>query len=237
MDNSAISFLEKLHLTNKTFVDVGANDGMTNSMTYTLEKSGWSGILIEPNPILINELQAKRTSKIINCAISNSESPMAFHIVSGEGNLHGLSRFDYTPEFEELVKRNSGTIEKKLVECKMLKNVLLQNQIPIDFSFLKVDVEGHELEVFKCLNLDEFFPVLIVAEDNSKDLNKTVRQYLKQFNYYVIARKGTNNYFVKKSNIIKFIPSFISAKFTFARWDLKRVLWKLFGKEFVSKNI
>ncbi len=237
MDNSAISFLEKLHLTNKTFVDVGANDGITNSMTYTLEKTGWSGLLIEPNPILITSLQAKRTSKIINCAISSVETPLEFNIVSGEGNLHGLSRFNYSPEFEDLVKKNSGTIEKKMVECKMLQNLLPPNNIPTDFSFLKVDVEGHELEVFKSLNLNDFQPRLIVAEDNTKDKDKAVRQYLKKFNYIVIARKGMNNYFVKRSYLLRFLPSYLSALFTFTRWDFKRLLWKLVGKEFNSQNI
>lgn len=69
MDNTAIDFLKKLGCENRLFVDVGANDGITGSMTYNLEQNGWSGILIEPNPILIEELKNKRTSIIINCVI------------------------------------------------------------------------------------------------------------------------------------------------------------------------
>jgi FkbM family methyltransferase len=237
MDNSAINFLEKLQLSNKIFVDVGANDGETNSMTFTLEKNGWNGLLIEPNPILIVSLQVKRKSKIINCAVSNSEEPLEFCIVSGPNNLHGLSRFNYSPEFEMHVKKHSGSIEKKIVECHKLNNLLSTNNIPNNFSFLKVDVEGHELEVFKSLNFNSFQPALIVAEDNTKDLDKKVRHFLQANGYVVIARMGTNNYFVRSENVFRFIPSFLMAKAKFLRWDLKRIIWKIFGKEFTSKNV
>lgn len=237
MDNNAIPFLSKLPLTNKAFVDVGANDGVTGSMTFSLEQDGWRGILVEPNPILVELLKSKRQSTIVNCAVSSAENALEFNFVSGPDNLHGLSRFNYSEEFAELVKKNQGTIEKKMVECQKLENILFKNNVQTDFSFLKVDVEGHELEVFKSLNLEKFKPILIVAEDNTKDLDKRVRQYLKQFNYNVVARIGTNNFFVKDENTNRFLLSFISAQITFLRWDLKRIIWKAFGKEFVSQNI
>jgi FkbM family methyltransferase len=237
MDNTAIQFLEKLPLENKIFIDVGANDGITGSMSYSLEKDGWTGILIEPNPVLANHLKATRKSIVANFAISNTEIPLEFNLVSGPANLHGLSRFDYSPEFGEMVKKHSGSIEKCLVNCKKLSSVLDTNHIPKNFSFLKVDVEGHELEVFKSLNLELYQPLLIIAEDNTKDLNKSVRKFLKLYNYSVVARIGTNNFYVQGSNISKFIPSFLSAQLKFTRWDLKRIVWKFFGKEFKSNNI
>lgn len=236
-DNSAIYFLNKLSITDQKFVDVGANDGETNSMTYALEKSGWTGILIEPNPILAESLPLKRSSSVVNCAVSSSNASLEFNIVSGPGNLHGLSRFNYTPEFEKHVQKHGGAIEKKIVNCKTLESILSEVSFPKKFAFLKVDVEGHELEVFKSLNLNQYSPRLIVAEDNTKDRDKSVRKYLQRFNYIVIARKGTNNFYVKREDVIKFLPSYFLAKLIFAKWDIKRFIWKLSGKEFVSNNI
>ena len=36
--------------TDGTFVEVGANDGMTGSFTYNLAKIGWHGLYFEPVP-------------------------------------------------------------------------------------------------------------------------------------------------------------------------------------------
>lgn len=39
-----------------TFLDIGANDGVTLSNTYALSQRGWSGVLVEPSPKAMQRL-------------------------------------------------------------------------------------------------------------------------------------------------------------------------------------
>lgn len=59
-----------------TYLDIGANDGVTNSNTYALERYfGWSGLMIEPLPNLIDSLNHNRGGKaenrIMNVCVHN----------------------------------------------------------------------------------------------------------------------------------------------------------------------
>ena len=53
------------------FVEVGANDPRERSQTWLLEQSGWTGVLIEPQPDLATELRAKRKAKVFSVACSS----------------------------------------------------------------------------------------------------------------------------------------------------------------------
>lgn len=77
-------FLKKLNISKGIFVDVGANDGQMGSMTYELEKNGWSGILIEPNPILVINLKKIRTSPVFPYAISSTEGDLPFLLLKDQ---------------------------------------------------------------------------------------------------------------------------------------------------------
>lgn len=43
------------------FVDIGAHDGIESSNTYALEKHGWTGICVEPNPVSFAALRNNRS--------------------------------------------------------------------------------------------------------------------------------------------------------------------------------
>jgi len=229
-------FISKLNLKNGKFVDIGANDGISGSLTFDLEKNGWKGILIEPNPILVERLKQFRTSPVFQYAISSTEGELPFYIVEGAENLHGLSRFDYTKEFEAHVNSCGGVVKKTIVHVKKISTIIneLSNLESVDF--LKIDVEGHELEVLKSFDFNKFHPLLIVTEDNFKDADKSVRKLLLDKGYEVIARDRINNWFAPKSEVSKFLPDYLHAKIRFFRWDLKRSLYSLFNKKVHTGN-
>lgn len=229
-------FLEKLHISQGKFVDVGANDGKIGSMTYDLEKNGWSGILIEPNPTLVENLKKIRTSPVFPYAISSQEGDLPFYIVEGPDNLHGLSRFNYTKEFEEHVVRSGGSVKKTLVHVKKLSSIMKEAQGLDRVDLLKIDVEGHEFEVLKSFDFDTFKPRLIVTEDNFKDADKSVRHFLYSKGYEVIARDRINYWFAPKSEVKHFLYDYLHSKIRFIRWDVKRVLYRLINKKFQTGN-
>lgn len=229
-------FLEKLNISKGKFVDVGANDGKIGSMTYDLEKNGWSGILIEPNPILVENLKKIRTSPVFPFAISSQEGDLPFYIVEGSDNLHGLSRFNYTKEFEDHVKKCGGSVKKTIVPVKKISSIMNEAQNLDKVDFLKIDVEGHEFEVLKSFDFEKYHPRLIVTEDNFKDSDKSVRNFLHSKGYEVIARDRINYWFAPKSEIKHFLYDYLHAKLRFFRWNLKRILYRLLNKKFRTGN-
>lgn len=229
-------FLKKLNISNGYFVDVGANDGKTGSMTYDLEKNGWTGILIEPNPILVESLKKVRTSPVFPYAISSLEGNLPFYIVEGPDNLHGLSRFNYTKEFEDHVKKSGGSVQKTIVHVKKISSIMEEAQNIDSVDLLKIDVEGHEFEVLKSFDFDKYRPRLIVTEDNFKDADKSVRNFLRSKGYEVIARDRINYWFAPKSVVTHFLYDFLHARFRFIRWDIKRIIYRLMNKKFQTGN-
>lgn len=229
-------FLNKLKITKGKFVDVGANDGETGSMTYALEKNGWIGVLIEPNPLLVENLKKIRTSPVFPCAISSVEGDLPFYIVDGPSNLHGLSRFNYTKEFEEHVNKNGGTVKKTIVQVRKISSIMNESQNLTSVDLLKIDVEGHELEVLKNFDFKKYKPRLIVTEDNLKDADKSVRHFLCSKGYVVIARDRINYWFTDKSEINNFLYDYLHSKMRFVRWDVKRFIYRFLGKDFHTGN-
>ena len=56
------------------FVEVGANEPRARSQTFHLEQAGWTGVLIEPQPALADQLRAERKAKVFAVACSAPEN-------------------------------------------------------------------------------------------------------------------------------------------------------------------
>ena len=56
---------------NGFFVDVGANEPEFGSQTWHLERLGWDGILIEPQPQLADRLRQARRARVYAVACSS----------------------------------------------------------------------------------------------------------------------------------------------------------------------
>jgi FkbM family methyltransferase len=133
---------------NKTYVDVGAMDGITYSNTYLLEKSlEWSGICIEPNKQSFHSLKSIRNSININCAVTNYNGTCK--ISNDSGPLCHVSE--------------SGIEE---VECYRLEDILNINNCPSIINYLSIDIEGYEYNVLKDFDFSKYFVQVITLEHN-----------------------------------------------------------------------
>jgi FkbM family methyltransferase len=174
------------------FVEVGANDPHERSQTWHLEQAGWSGVLIEPQPDLADELRARRKAKVFAVACSspdNAGRTLPLHVA---GPLSSLNRQRMAPG-----SAPAGVIN---VPVRTLDTVLEEAGAPAAFDFLSIDVEGHEIEVLRGFDIARWRPRLILLEDHVADLSK--HRYLKNAGYRIIRRFENNGWYVPDESAV-----------------------------------
>lgn len=117
-------------------IDVGGNRGI---YSYKLWKLGCRVEIFEPNPVCLNVLSAWSMNKpmvsIHAVALSNKVGVADLHIpIDGHGIEHDASA--------SLNKLDFFSKRDERVELRSLDSYLFEN-----ISFIKIDVEGHELNV------------------------------------------------------------------------------------------
>jgi FkbM family methyltransferase len=189
---------------NGFYVDLGANEPIIESQTYHLEKLGWQGLLIEPLPSYIKLLKEKRSGKVIEFACSSKENhgKILDIVVAG-----GHSTLNISP-----IAAGSESNETTKVTCRTLDSILEENNAPVGFDFISIDIEGHEMEMFKGFSLEYWKPKLILLEDHVITHEK--HNYMTSHGHQIILRTGLNSWYVPKTELYRFS---LSSKFEFFR--------------------
>ena len=167
------------------FVEVGANDGVTQSNTYFLgRRRGWTGVLIEPVPWLAKVARRWRPeAKVIEvCATSPQLAGKPVSLI----DLDLVSQVDVgslnTAAIEaprDAVLAKSQVFAQTASLTQILEACNLTN-----IDFLSIDVEGHELEVIAGLDFTRYQPTLILVETGQLE---QVRELLSSHYRFVSA--------------------------------------------------
>ena len=101
------------------FVEVGANRPRQESQTWHLERLGWTGVLVEPQPDLAEELRRDRSANVIAVACSspgNAGRLMRLHVA---GALSSLDRDRMAPgaDPERIIEVPIRTLDDILIEA------------------------------------------------------------------------------------------------------------------------
>lgn len=186
------------------FVDVGANDGVTQSNTKHLELfKGWNGILIEPIYTQFIKCKKSRSGLTINSACCE------FNYKKGEikmiySNLMTTNLLPTEEMKDPIQHAQSGarimglkTYEFSVV-AKPLNQILDECNSPAVIDFLNIDVEGSEMSVLKGIDYGKYQFKFILIETN--DVTK-ITNYLKQFGYKYIDKLSYHDYLFGSTTI------------------------------------
>jgi FkbM family methyltransferase len=175
------------------FVEVGANDPRERSQTWHLEQSGWTGVLIEPQPDLADTLRERRKAKVFQVACSSPENEGHMLPLHVAGPLSSLERKRMAPVAvpEAVIK----------VPIRTLDSVLKEAGAPPCFEFLSIDVEGHEIEVLRGFDAAHWQPRLILLEDHVEDLSK--HKFVTAMGYRIVRRYENNGWYVPRHSAVK----------------------------------
>ena len=186
--------LNYINLRDGYFVELGANDGITQSNTKHFELfKGWHGVLIEPSPKQFKRLKKFRKSKNLfyNCACVAFDFPkttielMYSNLMSvaleGRNDIHDPIAHAIAGEIHS-DKEKTFTFQ---VEARTLQSILDESKSPKLIDLLSLDVEGGELEVLGGIDFDRTNFRYIVIETRS--INE-VRLFLSDKNYKEITQ-------------------------------------------------
>jgi FkbM family methyltransferase len=151
------------NIDNCFFIEVGANDGIYLDPLYPyIIKNNWSGILIEPNHIVFEELKNnyKNTNNLFfeNCIVSDKSGMVDFYY-NGDNitTLHNTLSYNYA--------KNNFKEDLKIVPTLSLTfDDLIQKHNVKKVDVLMTDVEGYDLDLLKTFPFNNIKPKVIISE-------------------------------------------------------------------------
>ena len=163
------------------FIEIGAHDGITFSNSKFLDsKENWSGICIEANPSVFEELIKNRpTSTCLNVAVSNLDGEAAFQLNTGHtemlsGLISSYSRKHRKRVAKEL-KKYGGTSKIHTIPSLTLETIVANEGIG-EIDILMIDVEGGEFSILKSIDFAKITVNSILVERNYS--SRPVYQFL-----------------------------------------------------------
>jgi FkbM family methyltransferase len=146
------------------YVDVGAHDPVAGSVTHHFTLSGWRGINIEPLPAFFERLVEARPNDInLNVAASDSVGTLELIVNKTEPGLSTMTR-----ELADGYERAGHHLERILVSARPLAEIVREYCPDLTVDFLKIDAEGHELEVLRGVDLGVWRPRIVLIEAGYK---------------------------------------------------------------------
>jgi FkbM family methyltransferase len=207
------------------YIDIGAHDPDELSVTKHFYNLGWNGINVEPVPKSFNKFLKKRKRDVnLNFAIGRNDEIQKFYSVSGflkSGlDASALSSFCET-NVKEAAKKFDISYEAIEIEKKTLKTICdTYCEKPIDF--IKIDVEGFEVDVVEGADFINYRPTIIVIEATAPNSNPLEVNDLSQIstwedydkilirsNYEYVYFDGLNRFYLKNESLkLKHLFSF-----------------------------
>lgn len=190
-----------------TYVDVGAGHPLHHSVTKLFSESGWSGINVEPLPSLAEALAADRPADItVQAAVSSTPGEVVLTTVLDWDELSTVS----PQRAAELVAEGRRTTEITVPAVRL--DDLLADAGVREVHFLKIDVEGAELDVLRTIDLTARRPWVILLEvvsaDGKRDDAQAIEEHLAAHRYLKAYHDGLNDFYVAEERSDALLPSF-----------------------------
>ncbi len=199
LDEPEIFIINELIEKDTDCIDVGVYRGVHS---YEMSKYSKTVHSFEPNPVIYNELKKNLPSiikniKLYNYALSDSNGVKTLRIPirnynadksnyeeyykMGLASIHDKNTFDKFDQFE--------------INCKKLDEFSFENKI----SFIKIDVEGHEIEVIKgSRNLIKRFKPNLMIEIEQKHSKNDLKESIS-----LICSLGYQAFCLNKKELVK----------------------------------
>jgi FkbM family methyltransferase len=184
---------------NGFYVDIGANDPATWSVTKLFYDAGWNGINVEPGPTYNLLVEARARDVNLQVAVGLDTGTSDFWITYPETCL-STCHPDVHAHVPELIDR----FERVTVNTVRLEQLLAEHASDRAIQFLKIDVEGAEAEVIASGDWTRFRPAVVVVEAvatmDSRPTHEAWEPMLLAANYEFAVFDGLNRFYVAEES-------------------------------------
>lgn len=208
LNNLDAQLSQILNFKNGYFVELGANDGITQSNTKHFELfKGWKGVLIEPSMEQFVKCKRNRSKRnhFVNAAcvsFSNKKefvemvySNLMTTSLNTESDLINLA--EHLSNARKFLNSEHDQFHFQ-ARARTLNSILEEVCAPSQINLLSLDVEGSEMEVLKGLNHEQFRFSYVCIE--CRDITK-MREYLIQHDYILETQLSEHDFLFKDGRI------------------------------------
>ena len=177
------------------FVDIGAHDGISLSNTKSFEDNGWTGICVEPIPIVADACRKIRGHVVQAACVAGMEKSVSLR-VDRPGLWAGIQT-DEQAVARAYHERGSGEPDFQTIEVPAIRASELVSDQHRAIDFISLDVEGTEIEVLKGLDLRRIRPRLLLVEALTDEARTSLDDYVNQFGYLRARSVSCNHLYVQ----------------------------------------
>jgi FkbM family methyltransferase len=178
-----------------TYLDIGAHHPTYLSNTYLFYKQGARGVCVEPDPILHQRIQQKRSRDIcLNIGIATgSSSHLEFYVFDNPT----LNTFSPIIRDEQIA---NGRVNTQRLHIPVFNvNEVIERYLPGPLHLVSLDTEGWDLMILQSFDFEKYRPVAFCIETLENTVERkiaTIIDFMISKNYRIFADTYLNTIFV-----------------------------------------
>jgi FkbM family methyltransferase len=175
-------------------LDIGAYDGVVFSNSRALIEKGWSGVLIEPSPIVFSQLiqnteaYQDRVTLVNGAVVSGDSGFVTFYDSMGDA----ISGYDPAH-----LDKWDGHLKWRPFILQTINLVALLDKIGTEFDFVTIDTEGTNMELLKAMPWSDMPTVKMVCVEYDNRAMEMVK-HMEDNGFFLVHRNGENLIFQKR---------------------------------------
>jgi FkbM family methyltransferase len=183
------------HVPAGTYIDIGAQHPVLDSVSKAFYEHGWRGIHVEPVPHYAAMIRQDRPDEqVLQVALSDQEGTLELHVIEDSGLSTAVKAF------AELHQATHGFAHKTIQTPMLTMKTAFASLVGHDVHWLKIDVEGLEEQVLRGWDCKVLRPWIIVIEATvpmSTELRyEGADRILVDANYEFVYFDGLNRFYV-----------------------------------------
>jgi FkbM family methyltransferase len=186
---------------NGFYIDVGACHPVEDSVTLHFYERGWCGLNVEPDNVLLTLLKQARPRDTNLCAaIGRERGRVVFHPTATRG--HGT----LSPE---LASGKEGRPPERVPQMPLSDVIDCYGPDDGELDFLKIDVEGWEVEVLASADWTRHRPRVVLVEavnDAGEPTHTTWEPGLLNAGYRFALFDGLNRFYCREEDAERLLP-------------------------------
>jgi len=191
------------HLLGKieSFIDIGANDGISCSNTFLFALAGAKGLCFEPVSYTFSRLSSlylfNRQIKCIKSGISNKNRELT---IRSEGLLSYITETQDPWGRKNLSQFMSNREDFEEIKVTTLMNWLNCYPEFYQCDLVSLDIEGHELQALQGINFDKFHTKCFIIEtmEDKHHQFQAINSLLKDKGYQILIQNCLNTFWFYK---------------------------------------